>query len=146
MMVPLSISDLILPLLTNVPLLLLTPFLLVEEEGVLVFQSDNEVVKFEKVRLELPEFVEVVFEVGNELILLVVFVLGSVMGLHSSISIVKVFTIHSLFICYLMIKYDINYTYIICLTTDGMMAIHVPHTPPKSSRIHCHFPPPKITS
>ena len=78
----------------GIPLLFFASVLFVEEEGVFVFEVDDEVIEFEEVGFEFAELVELIFEMVDEDILLVVFGLGGMLGSDGGLGVVQVLAVH----------------------------------------------------
>ena len=80
-----------------IPLLFLASFLFVQEKRVFVFQSNDQIIQFIEIRLELSEFEEIILKMRYEDILLIIFMLGCMMGLNSCFTVIKVFAVHPIF-------------------------------------------------
>lgn len=76
------------------PLLFLWSLFLVKQEWVFFFKGHNQIVKAKEVSLKLSQFIDIVFKMTDQDVLLVVFGLSCVVGFHSGISVVQIFAEH----------------------------------------------------
>ena len=78
----------------KIPLLLLRPFLLINQQGVLILEIGYQVIKPEIISFQLSQFVDLSFEFVDEHVLLLVLYLRQLVLFYGGIGVVEILAVH----------------------------------------------------
>jgi len=78
----------------KIPLFLLRPFLLINQQGVLILEIGDQVIEPEIITFQLSQFVDLSFEFVDEDVLLLVLYLGQLVLFYGGVGVVEILAVH----------------------------------------------------